>query len=1018
MLGRSKLFFSFTISFSLFLLVKMQPLHAQDKNNSVKLPPLSSDPIKWVDSIYNRLNMNERIAQLFMVAAYSGTDKYNETEIKKLIGTYKIGGLIFMQGTASKQALLTNAYQKQSETPLLIAMDAEWGLGMRLTGIQDLPKQMFLGATRNEDLINRTAHAIADQCSRLGVHINFAPVADVNNNPKNPVINARSFGENKGLVSLMAKAYMHGLQDNGIMACAKHFPGHGDTDVDSHLDLPKINKSKLQLDSLEFYPFKDLIEQGIQSVMVAHLNIPSLETNKNVPSTLSSSIVKQLLKQELKFQGLVFTDALNMKGVTKYYQPGEVDYLAFKAGNDVLLFSENVGEGISRIKKAIDANEIPEKQLEESVKKILLAKFNAGLSQFKNIDTANIDNDINLLTTTLRLQTAEDGITLLTDPYNVMDKVRKKEENKIAFVFIGDHIPQEYKAEVEKNNIGEIFYAEYTNARNLQNLQARLSKYDAVVASIHGMSRYPKNNYGIDHNKREILKVLSKNKNLFQMIFGNPYSIDSLPEESGYMVCYDDNLETFGVALQILSQEIQAKGILPVSINNSYKYGAGIVSKTNSLGETVITLDPNSDAAKRWIKKNHPESVAKKPLLICCVNPRAVGSNEKYLDKIDALINNSITQGIMPGCRILVAKDGKVFYDKSFGYLDNTKKVAVTNNTLYDLASVTKTAATTLAVMKLFEQGKISLDGKLGDYLPQTKGTNKQYLKIKDILLHQAGLISWIPFYKETLDEYGYPKSNLYQKKYSAQFSVPVIEGLYMHKSYIDSMWQKILQSELKSIGRYVYSDLDFIFLQKVVEQVSGKNLDLYVYENFYKGLGLKYTCFNPVLNKIKLPIAPTEIDGYFRHKVVQGYVHDMGAAMFGGVAGHAGLFSTAEELGIIVQMLLNKGSYNGIQFLKPETVNLFTTRNSFVSRRAYGFDKPEPNKSKSQPTALNCSLETFGHTGFTGTCFWADPNYNIQFIFLSNRTYPNQSPNRLSSMNVREKVQEYIYQSLGISPR
>lgn len=971
--------------------------------------------------MYLSLSQEQRIGQLFMLAAYSGTDKYNEQEIKNLIQNQGIGGLIFMQGTAKKQAELTNEYQKMSKVPLLIAMDAEWGLGMRLTGIDDLPKQMFLGAAYDEDLMAQYGKAVAAQCNRLGVHINFAPVVDVNNNPKNPVINSRSFGEDKKMVSKLGIAYMNALQKNGVLACAKHFPGHGDTDVDSHKDLPQINKSRAALEDLEFYPFKELIRNDVGSIMIAHLNIPALEPQKNVPTTLSKNVVTQILKNEMGFKGLVFTDALNMQGVAKYYQAGEVDYLAFLAGNDVLLFSEDVAKGVEKIKEALATNKIRTSQLEESVKKILMAKYNAGLSYWDPIDTENIDQDINEMTSAIRTQTAQKGITFLSDPYNVLDKIRKNTSHKIAYVFVGMSENEPLATSLRKAGMGDIFYANTSTAAKIADMQKKLARYDAVVVGVHNMSRYPTQNYGLDFGEIKAIKAFADNKNTLTVLFGNPYAIPLIENDGGFVVSYDEHPETVETTLNILTSQLSCYGKLPVTVSDMYRLGAGIKSNTNTLGQEITRLDPDSELAKRIIKNNKvtvQEGSAKDNTVQCCVSPLSVGSNDAYLAKIDGLIANGINKRAFPGCRVMALKDGQVFYDKSFGYQTYSKKIPVNSQTVYDLASVTKIAATTLAVMKLYEDGKINLNATLSTYLTDARGTNKQNVKIKDLLLHQGGLHAWIPFYKETLDDQNKPRKDLYQSRPNSLYSVKIMNGMYMNRHWIDTMWTRIYDSELTNLGRYKYSDLDFIFLQKVVERVSGMTLDQYVYKNFYIPLGLKNTKFNPYKVPTGSPVAPSEFDNYWRYTKVQGYVHDMGAAMFGGVSGHAGLFSTAQDMSVMMQMLLNDGNYKGKQYLEKETIELFTAKNSFLSRRGLGFDKPEPNLGRAQPTSKNCSLKTFGHTGFTGTCVWADPEHNIQFIFLSNRTYPSASYNLLSKMDIREKAQTYIYQSLGISGR
>ncbi|MBP6456712.1 MAG: serine hydrolase, partial [Chitinophagaceae bacterium] len=660
-------------------------------------------------------------------------------------------------------------------------------------------------------------------------------------------------------------------------------------------------------------------------------------------------------------------------------------------------------------------------RLDESVKKILFAKYNAGLSNFKNIETKNIDEDLNQYTSILKSQIASEAITLLQDPNSIIDKIKNNKNKKIAYVSIGKSTSTVFGEMLKEELNAEFISLNQSSVVSNNVIFQKLKNYDGVIVGIHNLALYPKDNYGLDKIEIELIKKLNTNKNTVLVNFGNPYVLKSLCDEnSAILVCFDEADETQKAASKLLSGNAVFKGKLPVSICNNFKVGDGIASNQTILGEKnitrVIKVDKYPSDVKDVNAANNP--IGKSVALTCCVSPNALGASISELDKIDNLIENAITKGAFPGCRILAAKNGQVFYDKAFGYLDYGKKNPVDNNTLYDLASVTKAAATTVAVMKLVEEGKINLDKSLGDYLSFTRGSNKQFLKIKDVLLHQAGLKAWIPFYKETLDSNSYPNKNIYSIKKSSSYPNKVCTNLYMSKYWEDTMWKRILDSEVAPRGNYVYSDLDFIFLQKVVEQVSKTSLDKYVKKEFYDNLNMQNTVFNPKDNLKGKKIAPTEFDSYFRHQEINGYVHDMGAAMFGGVSGHAGLFSTAEDLAKLFQMLNNGGIYEGKRYLKKSTIDLFTAKYSFTSRRALGFDKPEPNKSKSQPTSSNCSLKTFGHTGFTGTCVWADPENDIIFIFLSNRTYPSADNKLIQRMDIREKAQQYVYNAFGISSR
>jgi len=886
--------------------------YGQGKNSSVKLPAFKSPPMVWVDSVYHSLTLEKKIAQLYMVAAYSGGEKFNQPLIEKLIADYGIGGLIYMQGTPKAQAEQTNLHQSKSKVPLLIAMDAEWGLGMRLTGIKDFPRQIMLGAMQDSTIIYKMAAAIANQCRRLGVHIDFAPVIDVNNNPNNPVINFRSFGENKNKVANFGIQYMRGLQNNGVMACAKHFPGHGDTDVDSHKDTPEITKSLSDLEKLELYPFTQLIANGIQSIMVAHLQIPALDSQAHTPSTLSEKTVTDLLKKKMGFNGLIFTDALNMEGVAKHYSPGDIDLKAFQAGNDVLLFSQDVPTGIQKIKNAIETKVISEQRLEESVKKILAAKYNADLSHYKKIKTENIEEDINQYISTIRLLVAENAITLLDDPNLILEKINKDAVKDIVYVGVGTSSETKFLGELKKYGVKEISYAP-TSEKELKSFVKELKDAEAVIVGVHNMTGYPKNNFGLDELEIKAVNLLSRNQNAMTVVFGNPYAVKSFCDIEGILVAYDEAEETQYIAAKIVTSQLKAKGKLPVSICENYKQGDGIVSFKNALGEVIDSVrfaKQNKDVIENRFKA---KSIFSKVYpLECCVSPLALGINIAELDKLDAYLTSCVNSNIFPGCRILAAKEGNVFYDKSFGYLGNDRQNNVDINTVYDVASVTKIAATTIAVMKLYDQGKLDLDAPLGKYVAITRGTDKENLKIKDILTHQAGLKSWIPFYKETLDSLKNPNPMIYNSTIRGRYTVKVTDNLYMRSDWVDTMWQRILLSPLENRGKYVYSDLDFIFMQAVIENITKKKLDEFVRDEFYKPLGMNYTAYLPKKNLRNVEIAPSELDDYFRHQIIQGNVHDMGAAMFGGVSGHAGLFSTATDLAILMQMLLNGGTYPG----------------------------------------------------------------------------------------------------------
>ncbi|MBX2905378.1 MAG: serine hydrolase [Taibaiella sp.] len=945
----------------------------------------------WVDSIYTSLTTDERIGQLFMVSAYSGGKNYNEDKVTELLERHQVGGLIFMQGGPGRQAILTNKYQRMAQVPLLIGMDAEYGLGMRLDSVKPFPRQMMLGATRDTNLVYRMGASIAAQFRRLGVHINFAPDMDVNNNPANPVINSRSFGEEKLWVGRLGKSYIRGMQNNGIIACAKHFPGHGNTSVDSHEDLPVIPRTIPQLDSIELYPFRQAIMQHVGAIMVAHLSVPAIDNAPHMPTTLSYNAVTDLLKNRLHFGGLVITDGLNMKGLTKYYDPGEADLRAFAAGNDILLMPQDVPAAIALIKAAIDSGTIPESRLEYSVKKILAAKYDVGLSSFRDIDPRNIVNDISKDIDSTRARVARAAITVVKDDNRILKKLH--ENMRIGYVGINasEPTPLYLKLDHRFDNVQASWLPKGSKTDSVQRVLDGLSRYSSVVVAVHNMSFTPGGNYGLGDEAIAFLQQAGCLSNVMVVVLGNAYATQFFCGANSVMVSYEDDTLTELAVADILLKKAKAKGKLPVT--------------ACAEGESVCPIPMNLR-----VKLKEPAAT------LSHVFPAQAGVvDQSALSKLDMFIARCIADGAFPGCRILAARNGNIFYDKSFGYLDYNKKIEVDTNTLYDVASCTKVLATNISIMRLYEQGKIDLDKTLGDYIPRARGTNKENLKIKDLLLHQAGLKGWIPFYKDVVNKDGKIRPELCRTSRQTGYTVQLTDKTFLRDDYVDTMWAAIYASRLDNIGKMVYSDLDFIFMAEVIKEVTGKTVDRYAEDEFYKPLGLKHTLYNPRRKFSTDEIAPTEIESSFRCCTIQGYVHDPGAAMFGGVEGHAGLFSTAQDVATIFQVLLNKGVYGGKRYFKQETIEKFTAYGSKLSHRALGFDKALPKEDNGGGAGDRWSALTFGHQGFTGTCVWADPASGVVFVFLSNRVYPSGSNTKINKYNVRTTAQDYIYEALGI---
>lgn len=939
----------------------------------------------WVDSVFNSLNPEERIAQLMVIRAHSNLGPDHVAKVTNDIKTYNVGALCFFQGGPVRQANLTNYYQSIAKTPLMITIDGEWGLGMRLDSVVKFPLQLTLGASTDENLVYRMGLAVGEQCKRMGIQVNYAPDVDINNNPNNPVIGYRSFGEDKNKVARFGIAYMKGMQDMGIMACAKHFPGHGDVDVDSHLDLPVINKTMKQLDTAELMPFKALINAGIGSVMVAHLSVPAIDNAPNRPASISKNAVTGLLRDSLGFKGLVFTDALEMKGIAKYYPSGAISVEALIAGNDMLCLPASVSESIEMIKKAITDGRLDQEDINGRVKKVLASKYQLGLNKSIVIDTANLVNDLNAKTDAIRRDAAEKTIVVLSQAGTKSSRtdyaeIPVKAGKKIAYIGIGLTEMNGFAHRMQNDLQADVFMLSYKDGKaKADSILAQVpkdGKYDAIVLGFHGYALKPMDNFGLSKVSLDLFKDLNFIKTI-TISFGNVLANKNFCDAYTLMACHQDDSITQQVAADILEGKINASGTLPVSVCQ-YKYGYGIVKSGK---------DPS------WHKLSK-------------------------LDGVDSIAQDAVKRKVFPGCVVLAVHEGQIVYHKAFGSYKYEPSPPTTVESIFDLASVTKVSATTVAVMKLFEEGKLDLKKELGDYLPVVRGTNKAGLLIEDILLHQAGLVPFIAFYKETIDSVsGLPKPEYYSDKMKPGFSVRVAENLYLKNDYQDVIMNRILKSPLGSKNKYVYSDNDFIFLGKIVEQITGKTLDQYVMDNFYKPMGMVTTGFKPRERFATSRMVPTETEKWFRRQTMQGDVHDEGASLFGGVAGHAGLFSDAYDLAMLYQMLLNGGEFNGRRYLSQETIRLFTAYHSPVSRRGYGFDKPEKdNKTRKDPyPATKVSLETFGHTGFTGTCVWVDPNSNLVYIFLSNRVYPTRDNNTISQLLIRGKIQDAIYAALGI---
>ncbi|MEM9549193.1 MAG: glycoside hydrolase family 3 N-terminal domain-containing protein [Bacteroidota bacterium] len=942
---------------------------------------------QWVDSIYSNMTLDEKIGQLFMIRASAKRNEKEAETISKYIRDFNIGGICFFQGDPVQLVNLMNRYQGKSKLPLMTSIDGEWGLGMRYPKQAiSFPRALTLGAIQDDNLIFEMGKQIGQHCRRVGLNVNFAPVVDVNNNPKNPVINNRSFGEDKYNVASKGYHYMRGLQAVGVMSCAKHFPGHGDTATDSHYDLPQINHDKNRLDSIELMPFRSLIKQGIGSVMVAHLNMPSIDNRLNRPTTLSKPAITDLLRNELAFSGLIYTDAMEMKGVTKHFAPGDADKEAFMAGIDVILLPENLEAGIASIKKGLLDKSIPMQRLENSVKRILRAKFSLGLTSWDDVPHENLMEDINSNTSlALKQELLENAITLAADE-NDLVPIRKIDNLTFSTISIGAEKITEFQKHISNFvKVNPIVLGRPSSAAQKGIVANQIKDSDYVIVGIHDMSKYASKNFGIDQRNIDFLKGLNKSKKVIIVLFGSPYALEYFDDFPNVIVAYESDNMAQQVAAEAIFGSIEIKGKLPVTASEKYSYGTGLYR--SSLGRLGYSV------------------------------PERVGMDSKVLAGIDTIVDEMIRKKAAPGCQVLAAKDGKIVFHKSYGHFTYEKKREVRNTDIYDVASVTKTCASTLSLMKLYDEQKFDLNAPIDRYIAEADTSNKGDLSVRLALAHHARLAGWIPFYKSTVNDSRrnpYPLDKYYSKILKPGFTIPVADSLFLRTDYKDSIWSRIYVSELKPRKGYKYSDLAFYFMHKTINNLVGEPINVYADKSFYCPLGLQRTGYLPLQKHDRSCIAPTEMDDYFRMQKIQGHVHDMGAAMLGGVSGHAGLFSNAKELAIIYQMLLNGGTYGGLQYLDPETIKLFTTRYHESSRRGLGFDMKERDSHKSMNMSELASDGTFGHLGFTGIAAFADPEENLVYIFVSNRTFPDMNNYKFGRGEYRPRVQSQIYKALG----
>lgn len=923
---------------------------------------------QWVDSVFQSLNTSEKIGQLFMISASSYSSTEDQEELTDLIRKYKPGGILLTRGGPFSHVSLINKLQSRSDVPLLIGIHAEWGLGQTMDSVLVFQKAMQVAALQDDTLIYQLGKEIAREMKLLGIHINFAPNGDIDVANQPYPQSLRYFSDHKERVAEKVMAYMKGLQDEGVLASAIHPAG-----------LEKVNEldssffvSIPPLDTVGLYPYRKLVNAGLHGLLTSHLHLYPHSTPTNTTSQL---FIGEILKNNLGFNGLTFTDINNLQKTTGKQQDGALERLALEVGNDILINPDNIPAAIKTISRGIRTNNLLKERLDEAVKKILASKYDAGLTRKKIISNDNlITRLISPQAKLLKHQISEESVTLLTNEKKSIP-IQLIENKRFVSLSIGKEEKNEFTRYLSKYALFEHVSIRLT--QDTAKIKTKLAAADVIVVGIFPYSS------SIIKEVSSFIQSLTKQQEVIICHFGNPAELVYLKDSPTLMTGYTDQNEVPKMAAQIIFGAMAAKGKLPFTVSN-FTEGHGIISETT--GRLSYSL------------------------------PEAVGMDSRTLKKIEAIAREAIDIGATPGSHVLVAKDGKVVYEQSNGYLTYENKIPVSDQTIYDLASLTKVSATLQTVMFMYEKDLIDLNKKVSQYLPEFKSSNKKDFTIKDILTHQAGLWAGFPFWLQTMKD-GTLLPQYYNSTRSKDYPLPVSDSLFAHQSIKDSLWSWVIKSKVREKPprtpyNYVYSDLGFYIMQHLAEKILNQPIEDFLEQNLYEPLGAYALGYLPLRKFPDYFIAPTENDMSFRKKILTGYVHDEGAAMHGGIAGHAGLFGTANDLAKLGQMLLQHGSYGGHRYYKPETVDLFTAKQYEPSRRGLGWDKPTASDWNG-PTTLLASNKTFGHTGFTGTCIWVDPEFNLVFIYLSNRVHPDKMNNRLLNANIRPRIQEVIYKAI-----
>lgn len=958
----------------------------------------------WVDSVYNSMTVDQRVGQLFALVFQSKDVDKAKREIADAVKRYHVGWVYFSNGPAENHAELANYANSVSSVPVLVALDGEWGLSMRMPDTPLFPKNMTLGAVQNDRLIYEYGLEMARECREVGVNVNFAPAVDVNSNPQNPVIGNRSFGEDALNVARKGVAYSRGLEDGGVLSVAKHFPGHGDTREDSHKTLPTVHRSLASIEAIDLAPFRSYVEAGMGGVMVAHLNVPALKTGKH-PSSMSAKVVTDLLKRDMGFEGLVFTDALTMKGART---DGRANGLpAFLAGADVLLEPYKPEQSFQDVMAYYNKGEKERAVVEAACKKVLAYKYALGMHNYKPVEIEGLKSRINSRQSELVLRKLyAAAITVLK---NDGDRIPVKQlDRKVCVVAIGGDEGDEKDffstcglyTDVKTRRLSEHNVAGWADGQK---------DAGTVVAGVFDGSASTR------HTVSKLIERMGADK-VALVFFVKPYTLASFSksiEKCPVVVeAYENQSYARQYAAQVVFGGSDATGRIPVTVKDVANVGDGVDVMASRLGYEM---------------------------------PEAVGFDARLVSQIDSIAMEGVRQKAFPGCQVLVARHGKVVVNKSYGYLDATEQEKVDNATLYDLASVSKATGTLSGVMKAIDDKKLSLTGALGDYIPELKENAKGALTIRDLLFHETGMPPSLNMYPLMTDSTSYSgvlvsgkrwsnysrfsgggyiidgarvRGDITAPKATSGFDVRIGKNLFVGQATMDTVMSKIYNIRQRADRNYVYSCLNFCLLRQAEENVTGIRHDRYVYDNIFHRIGSYRTVYRPLDFFGKDEIAPTELDEYFRGGLVQGVVHDETAAFSGGIQGNAGLFSNANDLAKLCQMWLNKGMYGGERILSSETVTMFLTMTTPNSFRGLGFDKPNVADPDNSSTCAEAGAEVVGHTGFTGTAFWVDPKEDMIYVFLCNRVYPSRYNPAFVKVGARANIFRFVYESLARNSR